>query len=592
MSAVPAMRLDDLPGSVIAGRFLVQDWLGRGGNGVVYAAKDLATGRHVALKFLDVDADDTERAARLIREGKAMSLFHHRNIVELVELGTLDDGRAFLATEQVLGVSLRAVVDDGLTSPERALAIVRQVLAALDHAHALGVVHRDIKPENIMLVDGGCPEAGTDLVKVLDFGVAKLLGDTAAVLGEGKLTQTGMTCFGTPLYMAPESAFGGEVDARADLYAVGVILFELLTGAPPFEGSDPAAALRLHAAAPVPTLAERAPGLAFTPALELLVAEALAKRPEHRFASAAEMIAAVDAALASLLPTPELGSELVPVHATIPCAIPPMISAPQALPHVADTVMDSWTSFERPAAPRWRRYLPVLGIVIGVVTCGVASRGGEMRSRSGSGSFLSKATMSERARHGAELAAVTPDRAVEWLEAELVGAHDDAHAHLVLGHARFAIGRPLDALAAYERATMLSPRLGEDPYLRSNVLKAIEGRDTAAAMVALELLASRVSPPAQDTVAAQASRGKRAEVRRRAAAIAERDGFADRIERVESWSLDLAQTTDCAARRAIVRKLRDHGDPRALPALRRARAARCVSRAANEAIAALEAAQT
>jgi hypothetical protein len=187
-----------------------------------------------------------------------------------------------------------------------------------------------------------------------------------------------------------------------------------------------------------------------------------------------------------------------------------------------------------------------------------------------------------------------PKKAAELLESELVGKStaDDGQAYLVLGHARFAMKRNLEALTAYERALTLAPALASDPALRANAKKILESKDAVAAVVAIELLASRVSPPAHDVVIEYASRGKAPEVRRRAFAIAEREGFADKVDRVDSWSLDLATVATCEDRRAIIAKLASTGDRRALPALKRAKLYKCAEKDAIDAIAQIENAGT
>src|SRR5262245_22632059 len=236
--------------------------------GTVYEAENTDTGTLVALKVVQPQPDqDPQLAARMVREGKAMSMFRHPNIVELLDVGSLDDGTVYLATELIKGRSLRELLDDGPVEPARALAIVRQLLDALGHAHGLGVVHRDVKPENIMV------SGEADTVKVLDFGVAKLLADTATVLGEGKLTKTDFATFGTPLYIGPECVLGRPIDRRADLYSVGVVTFELLTGVRPFIEEDPVAVMRRHVNGAIPKLADRARDRQFTAEEELLVSE-------------------------------------------------------------------------------------------------------------------------------------------------------------------------------------------------------------------------------------------------------------------------------------------------------------------------------
>jgi tetratricopeptide (TPR) repeat protein len=222
------------------------------------------------------------------------------------------------------------------------------------------------------------------------------------------------------------------------------------------------------------------------------------------------------------------------------------------------------------------------GILIVVILIAiVASRGGAPGKSRGM----------KLAEQGAELLnGGNPKAAAELLEGELVGdtTADHATAYLVLGHARLAIKRNLEALTAYERALTLQPKLASDALMRANVTKVLESKDTVAAVVAIELLASRVSPPAHDVVIAYASNGKLAEVRRRAFAIAEREGIVDKVDRVESWSLDLAAAGTCEDRRAIIAKLASTGDRRALPALKRAKLYKCAEKDAAAAMAEIE----
>jgi hypothetical protein len=195
------------------------------------------------------------------------------------------------------------------------------------------------------------------------------------------------------------------------------------------------------------------------------------------------------------------------------------------------------------------------------------------------------------AKQGQELLnAGSAKHAAELIESELVGAAQagDGAAYMVLGHARFAMKRYLEALTAYERALTLSPKLASDSVLRANTAKVLETKDSVAAVVALEVLASRVQPPAHDAVVSYASTGKLPDARRRAFAIAEREGLADKIDKVESWSLDLANAGTCEDRRALIAKLASTKDKRALPALKRAKLYKCAEKDATDAIAALE----
>ena len=582
----------ELIGRVVADRYRVLSLLGVGSMGAVYEAERTHDGVHVAIKALRPELNDNDDiVARFQREGKTLGLLRHPNVVELLDVGRLDDGTFYLVTELVRGVSLRSIMDECLVEPKRALAIMRQVLEAVGHAHAIGVVHRDVKPENIMLADGGTPGHDIDLIKVLDFGVAKLLADTLAVLGDAKLTQTGITLLGTPMYMAPEMVVGTSIDARGDLYSVGVMVFELLTGRPPFDAANAAALMEMHASAPIPLLAKLAPDRKFSPQLEHLVAEALAKKPDLRFASAAEMIGALDAAVHSLdIPSAPLSRSLdvlsapppaLDPHATMLGVSPVRIieAAPASAPNPIADLRAAYPS-PAPRAPRARRrtHVAIAGGAVLLAVIVIAVIGGR-GSRSGASDLATRATY--------RLTASDPVGAIEMIERELVSpeVHGSADVYVTLGHARIAANRRLDALAAYERAFTLDSATASDPQIRANVTKILEGADVAASIVALEILATRLAPAARDEIVAQASSAKLAEVRHRAFAIAERLGIASGIDRVGSWSLDLRQTANCDEKRTAVIKLAAMGDRRAVPALKKARSQfPCIDREVADAL--------
>ena len=263
--------------------------LGRGAMGVIYRAHDPALGREVAIKLIRADLldDATDRAeflARFNHEARAAARCAHPNIVTIHDFA-LHDGNPFLAMEYVAGETLAAALRrEGRFASDRAVAVMTQVLDALGAAHAMGIVHRDVKPANVMLL----PDRR---VKVADFGIARM--ESAG------LTQTG-TVLGTPSYMSPEQCLGEKVDGRSDLFSAGAMLFELLTGAPPFPGRTFTAIVRaLTDPAPFDP-GPRAAGV--PPDLMAVVQRALAKRAADRFATAAAMTAALrlvpDSALA------------------------------------------------------------------------------------------------------------------------------------------------------------------------------------------------------------------------------------------------------------------------------------------------------
>ena len=585
------------PGDTV-GKYKLVAKIGSGSMGDVFEAE--SGGKRVALKIHKLD--DATLAARFLREAKTMALFAHPNIVELVEVGKLDDGKLFFAAELVRGVTLRSVIEEGWIDKTRALNIVRQVLSALGHAHGMGVVHRDIKPENVMITDG-------DTVKILDFGVAKLLGDTPAVLGEGTLTVGGYGQLGTPYYMSPEAVLGLRLDARADLYSIGAMLYEMLTGKPPYEHEDVAVLMRMHAAAPIPKLDDA------TPELALVIAESLAKEPKDRFQSASEMITAVDAALRSLEPPTEVAGsatrvkQRTDVYGSMPMKRPAAEGQPSYASGPVAGVVAPPTTSGRPSGPMFAPPMPqpmppppkhpnkwiALGqqhrkyviagagafVLLLVVVIVVAASGGSKSSKS------SAAPKHAELVHGAQelIAAGHPAKAAELLEREEIG--NDAELLVVLGHACIGSGRRLDGLAAYERALSLDKRYAADAQLRGNVARVLDTRDAVAGVVALEM-ALRLDPPGHALIKQIAASSKVPELRRRAFAVAEREKIADGIDRVDSWSLDLAQATTCEERMAAVIKLRRTMDPRAIPALKKAKQIKCVETAVVEAIAYLE----
>ncbi|MFJ3789100.1 serine/threonine-protein kinase [Kitasatospora sp. NPDC090091] len=261
-------------GEVLDGRYLLEAKLGEGGFGVVWQARDSNIGRRVAVKVLSEEkARDEEAVQRFVREAKTAGSLSHPNIVTLYDYGTVREGgwsTHYLVMELVPGRPLSALLREGTPELEVSLKWVRQVCKALAAAHASGVVHRDIKPENIMITDGG--EA-----KVLDFGIARLLTQSG-----GALTSTGVV-IGTPPYLAPECWAGDPIDGRADLYALGVVLFQLCTGQRPFNAGSAVTMMYQHLNEPPPPV--RTP----CPALAALVRELLAKSPADRPADAAEV---------------------------------------------------------------------------------------------------------------------------------------------------------------------------------------------------------------------------------------------------------------------------------------------------------------
>lgn len=277
---------DAYVGTVLQGRYRILRKLGEGGMGAVYRAEVIDVGHTVAVKLLhDRLVGDEVAIQRFEREAQVTSRLNHPNSIAILDFGHTATGASFLVMEYLAGESLADVLHRERLSVRRAVHILQQILSVLETAHALSVVHRDLKPANIFLIQQGESE---DHVKVLDFGIARLRRDA----GE-RMTRTGMVC-GTPEYMSPEQARGFDLDARSDLYAAGVVFYEMLTGRRPFEGKSPAEIMSAQIADPVIPPSERAPERGIPPSLDAIVLWALAKTPEERFPSAVEFRKVID----------------------------------------------------------------------------------------------------------------------------------------------------------------------------------------------------------------------------------------------------------------------------------------------------------
>src|SRR4051794_18989484 len=267
---------DPMTGRVLDRRYRIGSRIARGGMASVYEATDLRLDRTVAVKVMHPGlGDDNEFAERFVREARAAARLSHPNVVAVYDQGD-DDGTVFLAMELIPGHTLRDVIrKESPMAPARALALIEPVLSALAAAHRAGLIHRDIKPENVLIADDG-------RVKVADFGLAK------AVSAETQHTATGGVLIGTVSYLAPELVVSGRSDARADVYAAGVVLYELLTGTKPHEGESPIQVAYQHVHHDVPPPSRVVPGL---PAyVDALVARATARDRELRPADAAVLL--------------------------------------------------------------------------------------------------------------------------------------------------------------------------------------------------------------------------------------------------------------------------------------------------------------
>jgi serine/threonine-protein kinase len=265
---------DPLVGRLLEGRYAVEAFIAHGGMASVYLATDTRLERGVAVKVLHAHlSDDDETVARFEREARAAARLSHPDVVAVYDQGT-EAGRAYLVMEYVPGANLRQIIRArGRLTPAEAVAVMDHVLAALAAAHRAGLVHRDVKPENVLVTADG-------RVKVADFGLARAITGTT-------VTTSGSVLLGTATYIAPEQFEHGIADTRSDVYSAGVMLFELLTGTPPFEAENSYALLNRHATEDVPAPSTRATGI--PPQLDALVTWATSRQPSERPADAAEL---------------------------------------------------------------------------------------------------------------------------------------------------------------------------------------------------------------------------------------------------------------------------------------------------------------
>ena len=308
------------PGDQVAG-YRIESVAGRGGMGVVYRAIDVNLDRLVALKLIsDELAQDDSFRVRFKRESRLAASIRHPNVITVFQAGE-EDGNLFIAMDYIEGTDLKALIASrGVLEPQAAARVVWQVGQALDAAHAKTLVHRDVKPANVLIADQG----GEQHAYLTDFGLTKNVGS------ETGMTKTGAVV-GTIDYMAPEQIAGGPVDARVDIYSLGCVLWEALTGRVPFERDSAVARMFAHAHDPPPSLSDARPGL--PPALDGVVARAMAKQPADRYLSAGNL---GDAALAAVEGRAiELSERSVAVGAAAPGH--PTVAAPPAPTVVSDS---------------------------------------------------------------------------------------------------------------------------------------------------------------------------------------------------------------------------------------------------------------
>ena len=580
------MRPTDLIGKVVAERYRIIEPLGSGGMGTVYRAEHIHMRKPVALKVLHRELTHLpEIVARFEREAIAAARITHPNVAAATDYGRMPDGACYLVLEYVHGHSLRhTLLQCGTFDTDRACRIARQIALALSAAHEAGIVHRDLKPENVMLDDGA---TDPDFVKVLDFGIAKIHMPEQA--DQPALTRTG-TVFGTPEYMSPEQALGQTADTRADLYSLGIMFYEMLTGRTPFADKEMIVVVTRH-------MTEAPPPLPFDvdPEVAALITQLLAKRPSERPQTAQEVAARIDALLLSPL---ELRASEPNRASLISATSGPSFATPSgsSLGTAATAInVNRARATVRPSLPVWLRHtihigkrrIPfvivlLLSLVMLVVTLLAVSLAGWLRPTGNSvtpnASMVAPVTTANRA---SVKKASIPDPllqqarlgdkvALAALEAR-PATELDAEQWTAIARGRARNRQWQNALDAYDRALGKAPNLVRDGELLSDIRNAAAAPETSAR--ALNFAAERLKSAGVDIVydvwsAAASGHGTQNDARAAKKLLDDPQvrAFASKPLKI---ALELNDARGCADYRRILPKVISGGDDRCLRTLRR-----------------------
>ena len=551
---------DPRVGTVVGERYRVLGRIGEGGMGAVFRAEHILMKKVVALKLLHTDVGQVEEAARRFeREAQSASRLNHPNIVSVTDFGRNHTGELFLVMEFVAGESLADVLArEGRLSVTRACRLAGQILSALEHAHGQKVIHRDLKPANVMLVQSADPRLG-ETAKILDFGIAKITESE----GDQPLTK-GVMIFGTPSYMSPEQASGQEVDSRTDLYSCGIILYQMLTGKKPFDVEDVVKLMAMQVTASPPPFVRVAPGAGIPASLEAVVMRALEKQRERRYSTAAEFREALEKAEADTSRAlwarrSALWAGLGKLWVAPSCLGRQMVSAPRSLVMRLPRAARPWVKLAAALA--------TVGLVLALILGhrhGAAPRLSPPRPKPVAQEMKSPLKQIEDAMAKGRVAEA------RILIMQQISAHPDvARVRYLLGNLEFAEKNPSAGLAAYEEALRMDAGLRGDAALLVNLRGLLPDKKLGRA--ALDLMVRQVGVPACSVLAEIASEDRRMDLRQDARSACDSLGCPDKVDRVQSYALDLAQGRSCAEKREAVEQLGASKDLRAVEPLRKAR---------------------
>ncbi len=569
---------DPLIGAVIGERYRILARIGEGGMGAVFRAEHTLMKKVVALKLLHAEMGQVEDAARRFeREAQSASRLNHPNIISVTDFGRSAGGELFLIMEFAAGESLADILlREERLDLGRACRIASQLLGALEHAHAQGVVHRDLKPANVMMVQSPDARQG-ELAKILDFGIAKIV---QASDGAEPLTR-GVMVFGTPSYMAPEQAMGQDVDARADLYSLGIMLYEMLTGKKPFQSDDLVKLMSMQVTVPPPSFAAVAPEVSIPGPIEDVVMRALEKMREARWASAAEFRDALEKAATGVA---DMGAQVAAESVRMVLGSGSAIWSRRAKGWAALRQMGrgllavgralvaafAWLLRHLPERARlWVKLAMVAATALTVVfMLWAPRRGAAPRQLPPAPKPVAQEVRSPIRRIEDALAKARLAEARVLITQQISEHPKEARLRFLLGNLEFAEKNYTAALAAYDEALRLDPGLRADAALLVNLRGLLTDRRLGEE--ALDMLTDKVGLPAAETLAEIASEDRRPEFRQTARTACEALHCAN-VDLVRSYSLDLQQARNCDEKRTAVQKLGATKDERAVEPLQKAR---------------------
>ncbi len=595
MSETDDDRQDPLIGRVLSERYRIDRLIGTGAAGRVYEAEHELMHKRLAVKVLHGELTSVpEIVARFEREAMAAANIDHPNVAAATDFGKLDDGTFFLVLEYIEGRGLRAEIDQGPIAVERALHIARQVASALSAAHALDIVHRDLKPENVMLVEkAGDP----DFVKVLDFGIARVpAGGEAAQVEEhstsAPITKAGMV-FGTPEYMAPEQALGQQVDARADIYALGVILFEMLAQKRPFYAETQVGVLGQQLSQDAPAISDRAPDIELPVEVERLVSGMLARESKARVASSDEVLGAINEILSRMGANVPRAPGSIPdwrssvadkaldiidssrPQSTLPAPPASEAGAPSKAPRDS-----SWLERTRATLPPAVRKVPLgvmlgtagallLLVVLGAVVVGVFLRKDKPMAGDGtdSGVFGSAAAPAGSTAGSAAVAAAR-QKGADALVALTEDFPSDVSLWVELAHALALEKKHKESVDAAGNALRLSTSARDNPRIASVLWIAAQSKEGADA--AFELLEGAMGAKGADILYdLTTTEGVRGAVVKRANDFLNSKQFDKASSPALHVTVGLTRAKRCQQRYGLLLRAQNVGDKRTLKVLRK-----------------------